>query len=130
MAALVPGMIVSVRAGVVSVDDAATPPTANVRIVDNNNNPITPATTLPQSLLTVVELPVAVNDVLEQISDGLTAVVRWVDPANPLRWSPSPGGKPDRLTTGWRKYGLLDPGQLPKLRRRRAPASPSPQRPR
>jgi hypothetical protein len=105
--ALVPGMIVKVRCVVTTVDVPVG--SCAIRLIDNNGAPITAAVTVLQSLVEVVEMPVAVNDVLRETSSGVTAVVQWVDPANPLRWSPSATGQLDRLTTGWQKIGTFTP---------------------
>lgn len=101
---IAPGVIGTVRVVVTVVDTGAG--TCNVRLVDTNGAPITPAATVAIPLVTVIETLVALNDVLEQVPDGLTAVVRWIDPADARRWSPAVSGSPARSTLGWRKVGV------------------------
>jgi hypothetical protein len=106
------GAIGDVRVAIVSVDNVATPPTVGVRVIDDNGAFVTAAVTLPQTLVKVTGPVVAVGDVLENIVDtrlpvGTTAVVRWVDPTAPFRWSPSIGQTPVLSTQGWRKIGTV-----------------------
>lgn len=105
MTAIIPGVIGSVRVLVVAVDSTAS--TAGVRVLDLNGSFLTPAATIPLGVITAVEVPVAVGDVMEKVQDGLTAVVRWVDPTNPTRWSPSASGMPAQSSLGWRKIGTF-----------------------
>lgn len=94
------GVVVSVRAVVTTADDGAG--TATLRVIDNNDNPLTAPVTLPQGVLTVVEPLLAVGDVIERAESGETAVVRWVDG---LRWSSIASGGNSRSSRGWRKVG-------------------------
>lgn len=51
-----------------------------------------------------VALAVAVGDVMQD-EGGMTAVARWVDPADPTRWSPSTRQDPSYSGEGWTKIG-------------------------
>src|SRR4030095_12970762 len=93
------GAVGTVRVAITAVDDTATPPTAGVRLLDNNDQPITPQAVIPQTLITVQTPSVTVNDVLEHIETQRTVIVRWIDPANPRRWSESPLGVPAHDST-------------------------------
>jgi hypothetical protein len=96
------GVKANVSVLVISTDIAAQ--TAVIRVVDNNGAFLTPAVTLPYGVITAVEFPVVVGDVLES-TDGkqTTGVVRWTDG---LSWSESPNGQSTaRPTTGWRRLG-------------------------
>jgi hypothetical protein len=106
------GAVADVRTAITAVDNTATPPTATVRVIDDNGNFVTPNVVLPQTLVRVTGVVVAVGDVLENISDsrlpiGTTAVVRWVDPLQPFRWSPSLSQTPALSSQGWKKIGAV-----------------------
>jgi hypothetical protein len=107
MADLVPGVIADVAVLVTAVDTGAG--TATVRVVDNNNQPITAATTLPAGIVRPVAMVVAVNDVLESLADQTRAVVAWIDPLDARRWAPSPSGAHPQSSMGWRKIGMFVP---------------------
>lgn len=92
---------------VVSVNDAAQ--TCSVRVTDNNGQPITAAATVPTGVVTPTAPPVSVGDVLENNVDGRKAVVSWIDPANPTRWSPAASGTPALSTEGWHEVGTFTP---------------------
>jgi hypothetical protein len=99
------GATADVRTVIVAVDQVAQ--TANVRVVDDNGTPLTAAVTLPMGVVRVVGVPVVVGDVLEEITTGRTAVVRFVDPTNPIRWSPAESGTPLLSSQGWKKIGTF-----------------------
>jgi hypothetical protein len=101
------GATATVRVVIISADHGAS--TVSVRVVDDNGAFLTPAVTLPMGNVRVTGLPVAVGDVLEDLTDGRTAVVRWVDAANPLRWSPSVSGVPVLSSLGFKKVGTFTP---------------------
>ena len=97
------GMVVSVRAIVTAVDNTAN--TATIRVLDNNNNPISDPYPFPQGVMTVVGTPFAVNDVVQNVDDGQTAVVRWVSSTDGLQWSPAASGANPIVAYNWRKVG-------------------------
>jgi hypothetical protein len=100
-----PGVVADVPVLVISVDQVAQ--TAVIRVIDNNNNFLTPAVALPVGLIKPTAFQVSVGDVLEQATpEARTAVVRWVNDAG--QWSESPTGVPGRDTVGWRKLGVFD----------------------
>lgn len=103
---LVPGVLADVTVKVISLDNAAVPPTATIRVVDNNGGFLTVAVPLPQGVVRPVAFAVALWDVLESTAPAKnTGVVRWLS-EDGLSWSESPSGVPARSTIGWTK---LDP---------------------
>lgn len=100
---LVVGVLADVTVRVVSIDDVAV--TATVRVVDNNQNFLTPAVALPQGVVRPTTFAVSLGDVLRSTTPAQqTAVVCWLSPDN-LMWSESPSGTPARNTAGWVRLG-------------------------
>ena len=104
--AILPGMIVSLRAIVI---DASGETTAGVRVLDNNNGPVTPKTTLPQGIMEVLAQAFVINDVVQNVETGITAVVLWIDPNNALRWAATVTGENAQFAIGWTKIGTFTP---------------------
>lgn len=101
------GITAEVLVIIVAVDQGAQ--TCGVRVIDDNQQPITAAVTLPMGLVHPVGFPITVNDVLEEASTGRTGVVRWVDPNEPSHWSPAVSGTPNLTSLGWKKVGTYVP---------------------
>lgn len=100
-----------VRVEVTAVDVGAS--TATVRVLNNNDAMVGTPSTLPMGMVTIQASPVAAGDVLECLRDdgqfrhGAYLVARFVDPADPTRWSFVPEGTPLLSSSGWRKIGTF-----------------------
>jgi hypothetical protein len=103
---VIPGVIATVRVQVLSVDNVAG--TASIEVIDANQAGIAGPATLPIGVITPIQIPINVHDVLRNTENGLTAVVEWIDPTNAFNWSASANGFNPFSSLGWTKIGTFN----------------------
>jgi hypothetical protein len=105
MAELIVGGLGKVTVRITAIDEPSQ--TCTVRVVDSNFDPITPNATIPIGNVEGISITVAIGDVLENLKNGATAVVRFVDTNDATIWSEMESGANPRRTENWTKLGTF-----------------------